>query len=397
MGSSVSCCLSHQFSFLLAAMTSSEEGDIDLLHQRKIRTSQQKAANRVMRSLIQMEGKGEPLILSLQRLQGIEAELETILRRAKRANGYLADEELDAELQAQDEETFYALEEVLANASQLCQELIVSKTAGCLSQEIQDSLMEAENKMVENPEKDYSAEYPGVTKLLDEMTEVLRSSTLSLDHSLREEAKAHKARLGVIRATNKESKPPTVIRAAERDQDLPKTTIKKFNGGLAEWHAFWGRFSGAVYNNENLKEHKKLALLTDLVTDPALHDYMVTANDGEPGRYQEAVDYLTGRFNRPRELHSIFCKKLSELQPIKGTPTELSAAADAVYAAVSGIRRSGFTSIDHIATSLVAPILPDHLRALWENKTEENPKVPNIDEWITFVRKKATMADKCLV
>ena len=85
---------------------------------------------------------------------------------------------------------------------------------------------------------------------------------------------------------------------------------------------------------------------------------------------------------------------MSELQPIKGTPAELSQAADAVIAAVSGIRRSGQACIDHIATSLVAPILPEHLRVQWESKTEEDPQVPNIDQWIAFVRKKATMADK---
>ena len=60
-----------------------------------------------------------------------------------------------------------------------------------------------------------------------------------------------------------------------------------------------------------------------MITDPALHDYMVTANDSDPGRYKEAVEYLTERFNRPRELHSIYCKRLSEMQPIKGTPAEL--------------------------------------------------------------------------
>ena len=159
---------------------------------------------------------------------------------------------------------------------------------------------------------------------------------------------------------------------------------------------FWGRFNGAVHStNDNIKEHKKLALLIDLVTDPALRDYMITANDGQPGRYQQAIEYLTGRFNRPRELHSLFCNKLSNLQPIKGTSAELSAVADSVYSAVSGIRRSGFTSIDEIATSLVVPILPDHLRQLWEHRTEKEKAVPNIDEWIDFVRQKATQADKC--
>ena len=172
---------------------------------------------------------------------------------------------------------------------------------------------------------------------------------------------------------------------------MPKISIPKFKGGLVAWHAFWGRFSASVHNNHKIPEYRKLAHLSDMIIDPALEKYMVTAMDGEPGRYKDAIAYLTNRFNRPRELHSIHCRALAEMQPIKGTPAELSAAADSVHAA---LRRSGQDSIEAIATSLVAPILPDHLRSLWENKTEENPKVPKIDQWIEFIRNKATMVDK---
>ena len=283
----------------------------------------------------------------------------------------------------------------MEEASNLCQELMVCKTAACLSAEIQDSLQTVSQPMTDHPDKVYLDEYRDIGKLLDEMSDSLRQSTLEMEHPLRAEAKQHKASLAALRATVPDVKPPVIIRHDERDQDLPKTSIKKFSGGLAEWHAFWGRFSGAVHKNPAIKEHKKLALLTDLVVDPALHDFMITVNDGLPGRYQEAVDYLTGRFHRPRELHSIHCTRLATLQPIKGTPEQLSAAADAVHSAVCGIRRSGFTTIDQIATSLVAPILPDHIRQLWENRTEAEEGVPSIDDWITFVRQKATQADKC--
>ena len=61
---------------------------------------------------------------------------------------------------------------------------------------------------------------------------------------------------------------------------------------------------------------------------------------------------------------------------------------------MAGLRRSGQASIDSIATSLVASILPPQLRLEWENKTEEDPLVPNIDQWIAFIRKKATTASQ---
>ena len=137
-----------------------------------------------------------------------------------------------------------------------------------------------------------------------------------------------------------------------------------------------------------------MALLIDLVADPALVDYLTAANDGKEGRYQEVIQYLQARFDQPRELHSLYCRKLADIQPIKGTAADLSQAADAVFAAVEGIRRSGQANIDYLATSLVASILPKQHRQEWETKTEEDPLVPNIDQWITFIRKKASHAGK---
>ena len=368
--------------------------EINLALKRKTVSSKHKAANRVMKRLRTLQAAKQPMLLSLQVLQTQEEELETLGRRAKKCQEILTDEEIDPRLQELDEEAYLAMEESLDTATTLCQEMIVCKTAACLSAELQDTLAVVSHQMAEHPEKGYMEDHKSMGKLLDEMAESLRSSTLDMDHPLREEVKQHRASLVALRATTAESKLPIIIKSDERDQDLPKTTIKKFSGGLAEWHAFWGRFSGAVHNNSAIKEQKKLALLTDLITDPALHDFMITVNDGLPGRYQEAVDYLTGRFHRPRELHAIYCTRLSTMQPIKGTPAELSAAADAVHSAVCGIRRSGLTSIEQIATSLVAPILPDHIRQLWENRTESNDAVPDVEEWITFVRQKATQADK---
>ena len=68
--------------------------------------------------------------------------------------------------------------------------------------------------------------------------------------------------------------------------------------------------------------------------------------------------------------------------------------ADSVFAAVEGIRRGGQTTIDHLATSLVVSVLPPGLRMQWETKTEDEPLVPHIDKWISFVRQKATNASQ---
>lgn len=182
------------------------------------------------------------MLLSLQALQVQEDELDSLHRRAKKCQMILTDEEVDADLQNLDEEAYLDLEASLDEATSLCQELVVCKTAACLSAEIQDSLQTVEQLMTDHPTKSYAAEYKDMGKLLDEMAESVRSSTLALDHPLREEVKQHKASLAALRATAPDTKPPIIIKGDERDQDLPKTSIKKFNGGLAHLACFLGTF-----------------------------------------------------------------------------------------------------------------------------------------------------------
>ena len=379
-------------------MESEHSSDVDmepnLALKRKNILSKQRAAKRVIKRLRTLEAAKEPMLFSLQTLTSLEEELETLVRRARRDNDVLIDEELDAGLMEADEEEYCKFEETIDLATQLCQEMIVLKTTNCLSSEISTSIRVIQQQILDNPGMDNSEYNKTISKLVDEMSDHLRGSTLPLDHHLRVELDQHRSSLAALLSTTKESKPTVVVHGESRDHDLPKTSIKRFTGGLAEWHAFWGRFSGAVHNNPSIKESKKLALLTDLVADPALHEYMITVNDGEPGRYEEAIQYLSSRFDRPRELHSIHSIAIASLLPIRGSPAELSATADSLHAAISGLRRSGYTSVDHMATSLAVSVLPNSLRQLWEDKTEDVEGVPNVDMLIGFLRKKATMADK---
>ena len=137
-----------------------------------------------------------------------------------------------------------------------------------------------------------------------------------------------------------------------------------------------------------------MAILLDLMDDPSLKRYLTSQSDGKPGRYQDTIKYLKSRYDRPRELHQTYCKQLVDIPAAKNTPEDLSRLADAVFAAVEGIRRGGQASIDYIATSLVASVLPQGLRLQWENKTEDERQVPQVDKWIEFVRQKALNASQ---
>ena len=303
-------------------------------------------------------------------------------------------EELDEDLAKQDEDSRRALQKVTSLAGDLGGQLLSLKAASSASDNVRDALMEVETRKEADPSMDYSACFPDITKQLENLTETLRASTFDMDHPLRRDAKDYQSRLYGLKAHAPDAARPIVVETkTTRDPfEFPKAHIPKFKGELEQWHPFWSRFKTAVHENPRIEEPMKLVMLTDLITEDSLHDYIIAHNDGEPNRYQEIIEHLKHRFHRPRELHSVYCRRLADLNPIKGTASELSEAADTVFAAVQGIKRGGQGSIDHLATSLVASILPKQLRHEWETNTEMEEEVPDIKTWLAFVRKKAIQA-----
>ena len=367
---------------------------MDLELQRKNRTSQQRAANRLVRflTLMQANEAETPWNISLQIIQEKEVDLAAIIRRGARCNTLILNEEVDEELQQQDEAALETFQAATAKGTRLLQNLVVQKTVSCLSTEVEQSMDEVDKLMAEDPTQDYSESFPEISQLLTEINESLRVSTFEADHALRKKALEHKIRLTKLRAIKKEA--PRVRESRDHKPTfdelvkLNKITVPPFRGGLENWQSFWVKYKTAVHENPSLQVEHKLLYLQDSIKDPSLEAYM-RASSVNRVSYDEVIANLQGRYDKPRELHSIYCHKLAELQPIKGTSAELSQAADTVFAAVTGLLEGGQPTIRHIATSLVAPILPKALRAEWETKTEKTRGVADIFEWIEFMRNKA--------
>ena len=88
-------------------MSSDSEGqvvEVNLALKRKTISSNHKAIRRVMKKLRSIQDARQPMLTSLQALQVQEDELASLYKRARRCQAVLTDEELDADLQALDEE-----------------------------------------------------------------------------------------------------------------------------------------------------------------------------------------------------------------------------------------------------------------------------------------------------
>ena len=302
----------------------------------------------------------------------------------------LEDEE-DDEVAEQDDSFQRELKIMYDEATRILSYLGAIKKVTSLLGTLEARIIDLERLRATEPDKDYSACFSSLDKLIEKIQSEGEEGDIEVDHALSQQARLLSTRILGMKTTSKpESKPTTVDTTASRHIDAPKVNLPDFHGDLLSWPPFWSRYNASVHESTKLTNTMKMAVLMDRIKDPGISKFLIAANDGKPGRYDEVILYLKDRFNRPRELHQVYLQQLIDLPPIEGTSAEISKAVDTVYSAVTGIRGSGQVTIETIATSLVVAILPERLRQEWENKTEEIDGVPDIDKWITFMRKKAT-------
>ena len=194
-----------------------EEVEVDLPTQRRARATQLKAANRLNRKLQTLLETEDPATLSLHQLQERETELETIKRRAIRANDSLVEEELDEALQAEDEAAWDTFQESTELATRRCQELIALRVVTCLVEEVDHSLNTLQFKIDKDPTLDYSEALPNIEKLLQEVNKTLRESTIPADHNLRVMAKELVERLNNAQAKKVMLPPPDIRDTIKRE------------------------------------------------------------------------------------------------------------------------------------------------------------------------------------
>ena len=305
-------------------------------------------------------------------------------------------EEEDPDLITADKKQRAAFFNITNQISNICQEMGAVKRLTHTSKAIQRALDNLEGLTLADPTKDFSDCFTDINFQVAVLTSGLFDSTIHVGHDLWKEKEQFTNRIMRLKAEKKTTATSVTVVKPEFDREfsMPKLNIPKFKGALESWHGFWNRYKAAVHDNPRIKDAVKMALLIDLMADPALVDYLTAANDGKEGRYLEVIKYLQARFDQPRELHHLNCRKLSEMAPIKPTSADLAQTADTMFAAVEGIKRSGQDTIEHLATSLVVHLLPKLIRQEWETKTEEDLKVPGITQCIAFLRKKSLHAAK---
>ena len=341
----------------------------------------------------------DPASLEPRQLEDIEVTLDSHFKRGCHCNHKLVAEEEEAALAEADDREWELFQELITATKGLCRRLMAIREVHGKIQTADKILSQLKDKRLETPNKDYTIPVRRISEKVNDLLEILESSTIPSDHKLRVKAMELEISLedmeivDIILSPAESKDFSKELSKKKRTFKLPKLDIPKFDGQLKNWSRWWTDFKHAVHDNEDLDNRDRLAYLIRSITDPALQDYF-RAGAETKDTYPEVLEVLKQWFDQPRELHIIYYRTLADLPPAKHTTESLNQLADKVFASVTGIIQQGQSAIQHVATSLAVSSLPHLLRTEWETKTEAERDVPDVFDLIKYIRKKAVITGK---
>ena len=150
----------------------------------------------------------DPVELDLDELQEYKDVVAAIKKDAVTQSDVLFQEEVDEALRTGDESKWQALESLMRKVSSLSEKLASIKIAQSWVRDV-DRLLEALIlRVAANPGMDFEKGMAGLVHANEELSAVIRKSTIPIDHPIRKTASEMNARIVDLQATEKVDAPP---------------------------------------------------------------------------------------------------------------------------------------------------------------------------------------------
>ena len=165
---------------------------------------------------------------------------------------------------------------------------------------------------------------------------------------------------------------------------LPKLTLPKFKGNVANWTTFWDSFQSAIHNKD-INDVDKFNYLNSLLEGAASR--AIKGLTISEANYKSAVEILKERFGKTQHIISAHMDELMKLQPSQNDrPSSLRFIYDKISVHVRGLSSLGVSSDQY--GSLLIPIimskLPNDIRLQVARKSSKD--VWEIDELLQIIK-----------
>ena len=167
---------------------------------------------------------------------------------------------------------------------------------------------------------------------------------------------------------------------------MPKLSILKFDGDVLNWRTFWEQFGVSIHSRTQLSDAHKLAYLKDALKDgPAERITQGLAQTA--GTYDEAIECLLNRYDRPRLIHQAHVRAIMETLSLKeGNGREIRCLHDVLlqhYKAIKAMDPDNFG--ETLLTAFIELKLDPTTMRYWQRFNRGHKKVPPFEDLLDFL------------
>ena len=174
---------------------------------------------------------------------------------------------------------------------------------------------------------------------------------------------------------------------------LPKIDVPKFDGNLLKWRTFWEQFKVSIHERDNLSEAEKLVYLRHSLSEgSARHVIEGLSQTGEC--YQDAIECLCSRYNRPRIIHQTHVRMIMDAKPLTdGSGKELRQLHDTVQQHLRALKAMDYEPSGTFVTSILELKLDADTMFEWQRYSQKELDVPHYQELLEFLDLRAQASE----
>ena len=174
---------------------------------------------------------------------------------------------------------------------------------------------------------------------------------------------------------------------------LPKLDVPTFDGSLLGWKSFWEQFCISVHDRTSLSESEKLVYLQQSLKGGSAKS-AIEGLSRTGDHYEEAIESLKARYNRPRLIHQGHVRIILETPGLKeGSGRELRRLHDAVQQHLRALKSMGYEPSGPFVTSILELKLDQTTLFEWQKHSQSSDSVPHYLELLEFINLRAQASE----
>ena len=178
---------------------------------------------------------------------------------------------------------------------------------------------------------------------------------------------------------------------------LPKLDVPVFNGNILNWRSFWDQFTVSVHDCHSLSNAEKLVYLQQALRGGSAKG-AIEGLSRSGDNYEEAIQCLKSRYDRPRLIHQAHVKTILDAPPLRdGNGKEVRKLHDTVQQHLRALKSMGYEPSGPFITSTLELKLDQNTMFEWQKHSQKSDGVPHYQDLLDFLNLRAQATESSLI